>query len=111
VKAIVTKEFRGRRDDKTTLEDFKPGDEIEGDLAEIAVRDKLAEDADEKATKAKAAALKKAKERLATVTDAVAKAQAAFDGAADKDKEAAEATLVEAKAAVTAATQAVSELS
>lgn len=42
MKAVVDKEFVGRRDDRGESETFKVGTEIEGNLAEVAVREKLA---------------------------------------------------------------------
>ncbi|MBZ9985675.1 hypothetical protein LB572_01045 [Mesorhizobium sp. BH1-1-5] len=42
MKAIVEKEFVGRRDDHGESETFKVGAEIEGNLADVAVREKLA---------------------------------------------------------------------
>jgi hypothetical protein len=42
MKAVVEKEFIGRRDDCAESETFKVGTEIEGSLAEVAVREKLA---------------------------------------------------------------------
>jgi len=45
--AIVTKAFRGRRDADSHVSDLVPGDKIEGELAEIAIRDGNADEIDE----------------------------------------------------------------
>lgn len=49
MRAKVTKSFKGRRDHEAATSTIAVGDEIEGDLARVAVREKWAEEVRDKA--------------------------------------------------------------
>lgn len=49
MRAKVTKEFKGRRDNEAVTTTFHEGDEIEGDLARVAVENKWASEITRKA--------------------------------------------------------------
>jgi len=51
MRAKVTKEFKGRRDHESVTRTIAVGEEIDGDLAKVAVREKWAEEIREKADK------------------------------------------------------------
>lgn len=68
MRGVVTKAFMGVRDGTIIPRAFAVGDEVEGDLAEVAIRDKLAK----RAPEPRAAAAKQAEEASAVQPDSEA---------------------------------------
>lgn len=106
MKAKVTEEFRGRRDDAPQVELIKVGEIVEGELAKVAVDQKWAAEIDE----VKEAKIAQAREGLNTANAALTAATAKLDGAAEADKAAALKEVDAAKADVDAANKALAKL-
>lgn len=100
MKAKVTVEFRGRRDGAPQVETIGVGEIISGDLANVAVAEKWAEEIDEGTEKRRDAKKAKAAQSVGDAEVAVADAKAALAAAAADKKTAAEAAVAAAEKAL-----------
>lgn len=104
MRAKVTASFRGRRDNAPQVETFNEGDIIDGNLAEVAVRE-------EWAMEINSAKLDAAEEKLSAARSALADAEDRLAKADDAGKVDAQKAVDVARAAVTKAEAAVEKLS
>lgn len=104
MKAKVKISFRGRRDNGAQVETFSDGDIVEGNLAEVAVREKWA-------VELNPAKLDAAQEKLSAARAALADAEDKLAKAADPDKAEAQKALDSARDTLTKAEAAVEKLS
>jgi len=100
MKAKVKVAFRGRRDNAPQVETLNEGDIIEGDLAEVAVREKWAVEINPAKLDAAEEKLSAARSALADAEDKLAKADDAGKANALKAVDDARAAVAKAEAAV-----------